>query len=52
MIEELFTLYHCEYVTKEKEIAWLNHVLKDQTAGRLENEYGNYMRNILYNCMN
>jgi len=51
---ELFAIYFADHSTKMNEIPWLNQnmpegIMKD---GRLDNEFGTYMREHLYRQMN
>nr|BAJ97625.1 predicted protein [Hordeum vulgare subsp. vulgare] len=59
IINQLYALYHCEHATKVKEMPWLNNLAKIKNEklktkdevylkGRLDNEFGSYMREVLY----
>ena len=51
---ELYALYFSDHSTKTKEVPWLNQKVPEGVMqdGRLDNEFGTYMREHLYRVMN
>ena len=50
-IEEMYAMFWAEHSTKVREVPLLNGRVSEMPETRLENEFGNYMRNELYDAM-
>lgn len=50
---ELYAIFFADHSTKTKEVPWLNKDMPQgvMMEGRLDNEYGTYMREHLYRKM-
>ena len=50
---ELHSLFFTDHAVKTKEVSWLNNQMPPSMAkeGRLDNEFGTYMRELLYKKM-
>ncbi len=49
---ELYAIYYSDHTTKVKEMSWMNNLVPDSIPeGRLDNEFGSYLRERLYRLM-
>ncbi len=49
---ELYAIFYADHTTKVKEMNWMNHLVPEAVKeGRLDNEYGSYMRERIYRLM-